>query len=65
MPVPHQQMSPNKSQGIALTLTFKHRAYPPNSQAPQAGELTKGQFQEEEGDATEHQHDEVRQHEGT
>lgn len=49
----------------ALTLTFKHRADPPNSQTPQAGELTEGQLQEEEGDAAEHQHDEVRQHEGT
>lgn len=62
MPVPHHQMSPG---GTALTLTFKHRADPPNSQAAQAGELTKGQFQEEEGDAAEDQHDEVRQHEGT
>lgn len=58
-------MSPNKIQEIAKTLTFKHRADPPNSQAPQTGKLTKGQLQEEERDATEHQHDEVWQHEGT
>lgn len=41
------------------TLTFKHRADPPYPQAPLAGKLTEGQLEEEEGDATEHQHDEV------
>lgn len=60
-------MSPPKNtpHRTAVMLTFKHWADPPNSQAPQAGKLTKGQFEEEEGDATEHQHDEVWQHEGT
>lgn len=47
------------------TLTFEHGADLPDSQAAQTGELTKGQLQEEEGDAAEHQHDEVGEHEGT
>lgn len=41
-------------------LTFEHGADLPDSQAAQTGELAKGQLQEEEGDAAEHQHDEVR-----
>lgn len=42
-----------------MTLTFEHRADLPHSQAALAGELTEGQLKEEEGDAAEHQHDEV------
>lgn len=45
--------------------TFEHRADLPDSKTPQAGELPKRQLQEEERDATENQHDEVGQHEGT
>lgn len=40
-------------------LTFEHGADLPDSQAAQTGELAKGQLQEEERDAAEHQHDEV------
>lgn len=46
-------------------LTFKHGADLPDSQTSKAGKLTKGQLEEEERNPTEHQHDEVRQHEGT
>lgn len=46
-------------------LTFKHRADLPDSQAPEGGELPKGELQEEQRDATKHQHDEVWKHEGT
>lgn len=45
---------------VGLSLTFEHRADLPNSQTPQAGELTEGQLEEEERNAAEHQHDEVR-----
>lgn len=45
--------------------TFKHGADLPNPQTAQAGKLTKGELEEEEWNATEHKHDEVRQHEGT
>lgn len=50
---------------IPQMLTFEHGADLPDSQAAQTGELAKGQLQEEEWDAAEHQHDEVGQHEGT
>lgn len=42
-----------------LTLTFEHRTDLPYSQTPLAGKLTEGQLEEEEGNAAEHQHDEV------
>jgi len=45
--------------------TFEYGADLPHSKTPQAGELTEGQLEEEERNAAEHQHDEVRQHEGT
>lgn len=35
------------------------------AQAPEGGELPKGELQEEQRDATKHQHDEVWKHEGT
>ncbi len=41
------------------TLTFEHRTDLPYSQTPLAGKLTEGQLEEEEGNAAEHQHDEV------
>lgn len=44
----------------SLTLTFEHGADLPHSQTALAGKLTEGQLEEEEGDAAEHQHDEVR-----
>lgn len=44
--------------------TFKERAYLPDSQWPEAGELAKRQLHEEDGDATDSQHDEVRNQEG-
>lgn len=46
-------------------LTFKHGADLPDSQAPEGGKLPKGELQEEQRDATKHQHDEVWEHEGT
>lgn len=42
-----------------LTLTFEHRADLPYSQTSLAGKLAEGQLKKEEGDAAEHQHDEV------
>lgn len=45
--------------------TFKHGADLPHSETAQAGKLAEGQLEEEERNAAEHQHDEVRQHEGT
>lgn len=41
-------------------LTFEHGADLPDSQAALAGKLAKGQLEEEERNAAEHQHDEVR-----
>lgn len=46
-------------------LTFEHGADPPDAKAALAGKLPKGEFHEEEGDAAEHEHDEVGEHEGT
>lgn len=47
------------------TFTFEHGADLPDTQTAQTSKLTEGQLKEEEGDAAEHQHDEIRQHEGT
>ena len=46
-------------------LTFKHGANLPDTQATLASKLSKGEFHEEEGDPTEHQHDEIGEHEST
>ena len=40
--------------------TFEHGADLPHAQTALAGELTEGQLEEEERNAAEHQHDEVR-----
>lgn len=44
--------------------TLEHGADLPDTQAAQASKLTKGKLKEKQGEATEHQHDEVREHEG-
>lgn len=49
---------------LKAKLTFEHGADLPDAQAAQASKLTKGKLKEKQGDATEHQHDEVREHEG-
>lgn len=46
-------------------LTFKHGADLPYSQTPEGGELAKRELQEEQGDATKHQHNEVWKHKRT
>lgn len=45
--------------------TFKERAYLPDGEWPQAGELAKRQLHEEDGDPTDGQHDEVRNQESS
>lgn len=56
---------PACASGDGLLLTFEHGADPPDAEAALAGELPKRKLHEEEGDAAEHQHDEVGEHEGT
>lgn len=48
-----------------LPLTFEHGANLPDAEAALAGKLSKREFHEEERDPTEHQHDEVGEHEST
>lgn len=55
---------PHRRSGLH-SRTFKERAYLPDSERPQAGELAKGQLHEEDGDPADGQHDEVRNQESS